>query len=214
VRAVLDRGGNVRWTARKEAKRVIRPETAYLGTILLEGPIIYGTAASIRSQFGFMRPTAGKTGTTDDENDAWFIGFTPQLVTGVWVGCDRNRRLGLTGTQAAVPIWARFMEAAHRGLPLRDFEAPPGVVEAWIDADTGYRAGPECAHVMRAAFVAKTEPREICPMFHMPAWSDSARADSVNYLEDDLAPPESPGAEDLPEEKTPPDDESSEPPPP
>ena len=199
VRAVLDRGGNVRWTARRESKRVIRPETAYMGTILLEGPVIYGTAASIRTQFGFMRPAAGKTGTTDDENDAWFIGFTPQLVTGVWVGCDRGRRLGLTGTQAAVPIWAHFMEVAHRGLPLRDFEAPPGVVEAWIDADTGYRAGPECPHVMRAAFVSKTEPREICPMFHMPVWPDSAAADSVNYLEDDLAPPEPPGAEDLPE---------------
>jgi penicillin-binding protein 1B len=197
VRAVLDRDGNVRWAPRKEMRRVLRPETAYMGTVLLEGPVIYGTAAGVRSQFGFTRPAAGKTGTTDDENDAWFVGFTPQIAAGVWLGCDRNRRLGLTGTQAAVPIWARFMEAAHRDLPLRDFEAPPGVVETWIDADTGYRAGPECAHVMRAVFVPKTEPREVCPMLHIPVWPDSAVIDSTGYMED-LAPVPQPESEDLP----------------
>ncbi|MGE5176667.1 MAG: PBP1A family penicillin-binding protein [Hyphomicrobiales bacterium] len=199
VRAVLDRGGGVRWTAHRDAKRVLRPEVAYMATILLEGPVIYGTAASIRTTYGFTRPAAGKTGTTDDENDAWFVGFTPQLACGVWVGCDRNRRLGLTGTQAAVPIWTRFMTAAHKGLPLQDFEAPPGVVETWIDADTGYRAGPDCPHVMRAAFAAKTEPRQVCPVFHMPAFVDTAAVDTTNYLQDDLAPPLPPGAEDLPD---------------
>jgi penicillin-binding protein 1B len=176
VRAVLDRGGNVRWSAKRESKRVLRPETAYMGTVLLQGPVIYGTAAGIRTQFGFVRPTAGKTGTTSDENDAWFIGYTPQLACGVWVGCDKGRRLGLTGTQAAVPIWARFMDAAHRGLPVADFEPPPGVVEVWIDAETGYRAGAECPRVMRAAFVPKTEPRQVCPVFHPPAMMDSSGA--------------------------------------
>ena len=58
-------------------------------------------------------------------------------------------RLGLTGTQAAVPIWARFMEVAHRGKPVRDFQAPPGVIDVWIDADTGYRAGADCPHSKR-----------------------------------------------------------------
>lgn len=176
VRAVLDRGGNVRWSPKRERKRVLRPETAYLGTVLLQGPVIYGTAAGIRSQYGFVRPAAGKTGTTSDENDAWFIGYTPQLACGVWVGCDKGRRLGLTGTQAAVPIWVRFMESAHRGKAVADFEAPPGVVEAWIDAETGYRAGAECPRVMRAAFIPKTEPRRVCDVFHMPAWMDSTGA--------------------------------------
>jgi len=183
VKAVLDRGGNVRWSPKRAGHRVLRAETAYMTTILLEGPVIYGTAASIRGEFGFTRPAAGKTGTTDDEHDAWFIGFTPDLAAGVWVGCDRNRRLGLTGTQAAVPIWARFMDAAHRDLPFRDFEAPPDVVEVWIDADTGYRAGPECAHVMRAAFVKKTEPRAVCPVMHLPFWADSMGVDSTRYEE-------------------------------
>ncbi|HXF58435.1 MAG TPA: PBP1A family penicillin-binding protein, partial [Candidatus Saccharimonadales bacterium] len=128
VRGVLDRGGNLIWTPRRESRRAIKAETAYMATTILEGPVIYGTAASIRSEFGFTRPAAGKTGTTDDENDAWFVGYTPDLVCGVWVGCDRNRRLGLTGTQAAVPIWARFMDVAHRGKPVRDFQAPSGVI--------------------------------------------------------------------------------------
>jgi 1A family penicillin-binding protein len=182
VKAVLDRGGNVRWSSRREGRRVIRPEIAYMTTILLEGPVIYGTAAALRSAYGFVRPAAGKTGTTDDENDAWFIGYTPDLAAGVWVGCDRNRRIGLTGTQAAVPIWGRFMQSALQDRPFRDFEAPQDVVDVWIDADTGYRAGPECPHVMRAAFIRKTEPRQMCPVMH-PFWADSLPPDSTTYEE-------------------------------
>jgi membrane peptidoglycan carboxypeptidase len=178
VRAVIDREGNVLWTPRRESRRVLRAETAYMATLLLEGPILYGTAHSARSEYGFMDPAAGKTGTTDDENDAWFVGFTPALCAGVWVGCDRGRRLGLTGTQAAVPIWARFMKQALAGRDAVDFTAPPGVVEVWIDGETGYRAGPECPHVMREAFVPRTEPRQVCPVFHLPAWTDSISLDA------------------------------------
>ncbi len=194
VRAVLDRGGNLIWTPRRESRRVIRPETAYMATTLLEGPVIYGTAASIRSEYGFTRPAAGKTGTTDDENDAWFVGYTPDLVAGVWVGCDRNRKLGLTGTQAAVPIWARFMTAAHRGKPVRDFLAPPGVVDVWIDADTGYRAGAECPHVMRESFIPTTEPRQVCTVLHQSSWFGTEQGDSTGVLPsggpDDYGPEE------------------------
>ena len=182
VRAVLDRGGNLIWTPRRESRRVIRPETAYMATTMLEGPVIYGTAATIRSEFGFTRPAAGKTGTTDDENDAWFVGYTPDLVAGVWVGCDRNRKLGLTGTQAAVPIWARFMEVAHRGKPVRDFQAPPGVVDVWIDADTGFRAGADCPHVMRESFIPTTEPRQVCMVSHQSSWFGTEQADSTGVL--------------------------------
>ncbi|MEK7316227.1 MAG: PBP1A family penicillin-binding protein [Candidatus Eisenbacteria bacterium] len=189
VRAVLDRGGNVRWSPKREQKRAIRAETAYMGTVLLQGPVIYGTAAGIRSQFGFMRPAAGKTGTTSDENDAWFIGYTPQLACGVWVGCDKGRRLGLTGTQAAVPIWAHFMDVAHRGKSGADFEPPPGVVEVWIDAETGYRAGAECPRVMRAAFVPKSEPRQVCGVFHPPAWMDSTESGMWGEDTQEGAPP-------------------------
>lgn len=204
VRAVLDRGGDLIWAPRRETRRAIRAETAYLATALLEGPVIYGTAASLRSEFGFARPAAGKTGTTDDENDAWFVGYTPDLVAGVWVGCDHNRTLSLSGAQAALPIWARFMEAAHRGKPMRDFEAPPGVLEVWIDADTGFRAGAECEHVMREAFLPKTEPKRICSVLHLiPPWPDSAATDSTGAMPDegpDEVPDEGPD-EGAPEEE-------------
>ena len=206
VKAVLDRGGNVRWSPKRESRRVIHPETAYLATILLEGPVIYGTAAGLRSEYGFTRPAAGKTGTTDDENDAWFVGYTPDLVAGVWVGCDRNRRLGLTGTQAAVPIWAHFMEAAHRNLPLRDFVPPPDVVDVWIDSDTGYRAGPSCVHIMRASFIRGTEPRQICPVLHPPVWADTTSTDSLYY--------DRPVRPEDEEEPTPPGDDTPDQPPP
>ena len=202
VRAVLDRGGNLVWTPRRESRRVIRPETAYMATTLLEGPVIYGTAASVRSEFGFTRPAAGKTGTTDDENDAWFVGYTPDLVAGVWVGCDRNRRLGLTGTQAAVPIWARFMEAAHRGKPVREFQAPPGVIDVWIDADTGFRAGADCPHVMRESFIPTTEPRQVCMVPHEPSWFGTEQMDSTGVSPlggpDDFNPEEQPPDENIP----------------
>jgi membrane carboxypeptidase/penicillin-binding protein len=105
------------------------------------------------------------------------------------------------------------MEAAHRGKPMRDIEAPPGVVEVWIDADTGYRAGAECEHVMREAFVLKTEPKRICSVLHLiPSWPDSAAVDST------ASPPE-PDPESEPEESQPdeenvtPQTEAPEPPP-
>ena len=212
VRAVLDRGGNLVWTPRRETRRVIRPETAYMATTLLEGPVIYGTAASIRSQFGFTRPAAGKTGTTDDENDAWFVGYTPDLVAGVWVGCDRSRRLGLSGTQAAVPIWARFMEDAHRGKPVREFQAPPGVIDVWIDADTGYRAGADCPHVMRESFIPSTEPRQVCMVSHAPSWfgtESTESTDSTGVLP--FGGPDDYDHETQPPENVPPDEQESPP---
>jgi penicillin-binding protein 1B len=213
VKAVLDRGGGVRWAPKRESRRVLRPETAYLATILLEGPVIYGTAAGVRSQFGFTRPAAGKTGTTDDENDAWFVGYTPDLATGVWVGCDRGRRLGLTGTEAAVPIWARFMEAAHRDRPLRDFESPADVVEVWIDGETGYRAGPACPRVMRAAFLRKTEPRQTCPLFHEVYWTElEMEADSTYADPDGMGEPEDGEAGPPRPDTTPPEEEPGPPP--
>jgi penicillin-binding protein 1B len=208
VRAVLDRGGNLIWTPRRESRRVIRPETAYMATTMLQGPVIYGTASTIRTEFGFTRPAAGKTGTTDDENDAWFVGYTPDLVAGVWVGCDRNRRLGLTGTQAAVPIWARFMDVAHRGKPVRDFQAPLGVIDVWIDADTGFRAGAECIHVMRESFIPTTEPRQVCTASHAPTWFGT-EGDSTGIL-----PPGGPDTLRAPDEQAPGDNGPDEPGPP
>ena len=102
---------------------------------LLKTVVCCGTAASIPG-LGFSRPAAGKTGTTNSYSDAWFIGFTPQLVTGVWTGVDERRSLGagVTGATAAIPIWVKTMLQAQKGLPVKDFDQPEGIkTEALCD---------------------------------------------------------------------------------
>ena len=100
-----------------------------------------GTAASARAA-GFTPDAAGKTGTTNDLRDAWFVGFTPELVTVVWVGLDDNQPLGLSGATAALPIWTAFMTRALAGLDSPTFQTPEGITFVDIDRDTGQLAGP------------------------------------------------------------------------
>ncbi|HEX6465457.1 MAG TPA: hypothetical protein VFZ98_13430, partial [Vicinamibacterales bacterium] len=107
---------------------------------------------------------AGKTGTTNDLRDAWFIGFTPDLLTVVWVGLDDNQPIGLSGAQAALPIWTQFMARALAGHPSQSFDVPEGIVFADIDKDNGKLATPHCPVVFREAFLAGTEPTEVCPV--------------------------------------------------
>jgi penicillin-binding protein 1B len=113
---------------------------------------------------GFSHDAAGKTGTTNDLRDAWFVGFTPDLLTVVWVGLDDNQPVGLSGSQAALPIWARFMMAALAGRPNTGFEPPPDVLFVTIDRDTGKLAQPACPRVINEAFLAGTAPAEACEL--------------------------------------------------
>ena len=114
----------------------ISPVTAYLVTHLLKGVIEEGTG---RSMLVLKRPLAGKTGTTNDLRDAWFVGYSPQLICGVWVGQDDNQPLGKreTGARAAGPIWRQFMGEALKGQPAEDFPVPDGVVFVRVNRDTG-----------------------------------------------------------------------------
>jgi len=102
---------------------------------------------------------AGKTGTTNDQRDAWFIGFTPELLTAVWVGLDGNQPIGLTGAQAALPIWTTFMKRALAGHPNVTFPPPDGLMFADIDKGNGKLATPMCPAVIHEAFLPGTEPR-------------------------------------------------------
>ena len=122
-----------------------------------------GTGAGARSA-GFRLDAAGKTGTTNDLRDAWFAGFTPGLLTVVWVGFDDNQPLGLSGAQAALPIWTEFMKRALAGTPSVPFEAPEGVSFVDIDPDTGKLTVPGCPRVIREAFLAGTEPTQACDL--------------------------------------------------
>ena len=142
-------------------KNVAHKDTTFLVTNMMRSVLNEGTAASARGN-GFTLDGAGKTGTTNDLRDAWFVGFTPELLTVVWVGLDDNQALGLSGAQAALPIWTQFMSRALAGHPSTAFDVPPGIVFVDIDKDTGKLAGPDCPKVFREAFLAGTEPTEIC----------------------------------------------------
>ena len=143
-------------------ERVIHEESAFLITDMLRSVLDEGTAASARG-LGFTAPAAGKTGTTNDYRDAWFSGFTPDLLCVVWVGFDDNTPVGLSGTKAALPIWVDFMKAALGGGKPTPFPPPPeGIVFVDIDRDTGLLATPACPRVRSEAFIAGTEPRELC----------------------------------------------------
>ena len=133
----------------------------YLVTHLLEGVMNRGTGRLARA-FGFRRPAAGKTGTTNGYNDAWFAGYTPDLLTVVWVGYDRDVQLGLTGARAALPIWTEFMREALRGRPPVPIQVPRGVEIVEVDVRTGMKALPECGDFVEAAFLEGEEPREYC----------------------------------------------------
>ena len=142
---------------------VARPAAAFLVTHMMRSVLNEGTGASARSN-GFTLDAAGKSGTTNDLRDAWFVGFTPELLTVVWVGLDDNQPLGLSGSQAALPIWTSFMKNALAGRGGSSFEAPEGVTFVEIDRDTGRIATPTCPRVTNEAFLAGTEPLGICEL--------------------------------------------------
>jgi len=144
-------------------RRAARPDTTFLVTNMLRSVLNEGTAAGARAA-GFALDAAGKTGTTNDLRDAWFVGFTPELLTVVWVGLDDNQPMSLTGTQAALPIWTQFMKNALAGRPSIEFDVPGGITFAEIDRDTGKLALPGCPRVYGEAFLSGTEPTEYCEL--------------------------------------------------
>ena len=152
-------------TARR--RTVARPDTTYLVTNMMRSVINEGTAAGVRAN-GFALDAAGKTGTTNDLRDAWFVGFTPELLTVVWVGLDDNQPIGLTGSQAAVPIWTEFMKTALAGRRDSLFEPPEGITFLEIDRDTGKLATPYCPQRLTESFITGTEPVEMCPLHSSP----------------------------------------------
>ncbi len=138
------------------ANRVVSAEASYLVTHMMKGVIENGTGRAVR-RLGFDRPAAGKTGTTSGLRDAWFAGYTPDLVSVVWVGFDQNQGGGFSGSSAAIPIWTQFMKAASTG-ELRDFEVPSGVLIKPVDQN-----GTVCGNGgTDEAFIAGTEPTKNC----------------------------------------------------
>ena len=142
-------------------REVARRDTTFLVTNMMRSVINEGTGAGVRAA-GFALDAAGKTGTTNDLRDAWFVGFTPELLTVVWVGFDDNQPVGLSGAQAALPIWVEFMKRALAAHSSVSFKVPDGIVFADIDRDTGKLATPDCPRPFTEAFIDGTLPTLFC----------------------------------------------------
>ncbi len=165
IRYVLDSQQKLLEENAPQGRQALSPEVAYVITHMLEGTIRRGTGVAAQA---LGRPAAAKTGTTNDYSNAWFIGYTPKLATGVWVGYDQPRSLGRdeTGSRVAVPIWTAFMSEALAGAPPEDFPVPEGVVVVPVDLNPG--GG--CVRPVMMAFVAGTEPQVTCgPAKYAPA---------------------------------------------
>ena len=159
ITKIVDREGNVLEEATPERIKVIEKTTAYLLTHLLEGVVKHGTGWRVKA---LNRPVAGKTGTTNNLFDAWFMGYTPQYITGTWVGFDDEAPLGKseTGSRAASPIWLGFMKRVLEDKPPKIFEVPEGIVFTKIDAETGLLPIPESKETVFVSFKEGTEPTE------------------------------------------------------
>jgi penicillin-binding protein 1B len=168
VKQVMDPGSRVLEKRDVRVEKVISPQIAFLMNYLLKGVLDRGTA-DIARRWGFTRPAAGKTGTTNDYKDAWFVGYTPDLLAVVWVGFDNQSKLNLSGAQAALPIWTEFMKRATAGTPITDFVPPPGIKIVDIDPVSGQLATPNCPYVLREAFLEGDEPSGYCPLHPGPS---------------------------------------------
>ncbi len=159
--SISDSSGRVLYVNDAVPQQVMKPETAYLITNLLKGVVERGTGWKARE---LGRPVAGKTGTTNDYRDAWFIGYTPSLVAGVWVGYDDQKSIGPreTGSRVALPIWLEFMKKAVADRPSEDFPAPDSIIFKQIDPRTGLLSSERCKLSIREAYLPGTEPHRFC----------------------------------------------------
>jgi penicillin-binding protein 1A len=162
ITKIFDRHGNLLEASQMARKKVIDMSTAYIMTHMMESVVTSGTGQRVKA---LNRPVAGKTGTTNNLYDAWFLGYTPRYTTGVWVGLDPGGSLGKgeTGSRTASPIWLDYMQQVLEGKPVRTFTVPDGVVFAKIDAETGLLPIKESKETIFECFKEGTVPTEYTP---------------------------------------------------
>lgn len=167
VTKVLDRDGNVLEENVPRARQVVAENVAYVLVSMMQGVVERGTATRAKV---LGRPLAGKTGTTNDSTDALFLGYSPSLVAGVWVGYDEHSKsIGSreTGGRAALPIWIEYMEEALKDTPVEEFPVPAGISFVQVDAETGLLYDPSCGgEPFTETFIKGTEPQEYCYQFN------------------------------------------------
>jgi penicillin-binding protein 1A len=161
IKYITDTKGRILESNEPEQEEVISPQTAFLITSMMEDVVKYGTGWKAKA---LGRPVAGKTGTTNEYKDAWFVGYTPHLTAAVWVGFDDMRPLGSqeTGARAASPVWVNFMKNFVTGDP-EEFPVPEGIVGIMIDPATGLLARDDLSGI-REYFKEGTEPRQVSPV--------------------------------------------------
>jgi len=181
IESVMSPWGEQMYESKVETVDAMSPETAYIMTSLLQEVVQDGTA--VRAKV-LGRPLAGKTGTTNDEQDAWFMGFSPYLLTGVWVGYDQIRPMGKyeTGARAALPIWIDYREKVEPKYPIENFQAPSGIVMARVDARTGRLAGPSTTESYMLPFANGTEPLQATELDELDAAPGSSNAGGESLL--------------------------------
>jgi penicillin-binding protein 1A len=171
ITKIYDRDGNLLETSELVRKKVIDMRTAYIMTHIMESVVQSGTGRRVKA---LKRPVAGKTGTTNNLVDAWFLGYTPRYTTGVWAGLDQGASMGKgeTGSRTASPIWLDFMQKALEGKPARTFTVPEGIVFAKIDAKTGLLPINESQKTIFECFKEGTVPTEYTPKPDTASGSD------------------------------------------
>ena len=157
IKKIVDRTGQVFEETQPKSEQVIDPRIAFMTSYVMQDVVESGTGQRVKK---LGRPVAGKTGTTDDTRDAWFMGFTPSMVAGVWVGFDQERSLGRleVGGRAAAPIWLYFAEKALSGMPVEVFPIPEGIVFTKVDPKTGAPAKPSTKGAIFECFLEGTTP--------------------------------------------------------
>ncbi len=171
ITRIQDRNGNILEESQTVRTKVIDMSTAYIMTNIMESVVQSGTGWRVKA---LKRPVAGKTGTTNNLHDAWFLGYTPRYTTGVWVGMDKETSLGKgeTGSRTASPIWLDYMQGALEGKPVRTFNVPEGIVFCKIDAATGLLPSESSEKTIFECFKEGTAPTEYTPQPDMTSDSD------------------------------------------
>ncbi len=188
---VNDSNGKLLEQNTSKLEQTIAPSTAYIMNYMLENVVNKGTGKAVR-QLGFKGPCAGKTGTTNDYSDVWFIGYTPDLVLGIWIGFDTKETLGknMTGGRLAAPIFGEFAMNVFGGQANGDFLVPDNIIFRKICVKTGNLAGKNCPNPIDAPFVEGSEPREYCALHNSTSINDF-RSEDMEAVDEEALDPES-----------------------
>ncbi len=165
IKSIIDRDGAIDYLSNSTIEQVIDSTSCFLLIHLLDGVVRYGRSYDVR-EIGFKYPSYGKTGTSNNERDAWYVGFTKDYTSCVWIGYDDARTTGLTGTQAALPVWTYLNKDIHKGLKRKAFQPAKGLEMAWICHDSGKLPGKHCRMQIKEYYLPGTAPKTACDWTH------------------------------------------------